>query len=1074
MGTHPIFESDFDCLTDEKMSFVCGIEDPCIAAWSPPTAIPAYLATGTFDGGVYGGGVQATLDLNVIKADQLVKVISTPLITPLSSLAWAPTTQSDPLGVLVGGHQDGKMLVYSPSALLSDAADSAVLHTTERHTGNVTTIDVNPFQSNLVASGAGSSEIFIWDLNAPGKPMTPGQKIQPLSPITACAWNAKVQHILGTLIGLPSGTQAVIWDLRKNEPIIKIQDRSAKITHSALSWNPLEPTQFALGCEDDNRPVIQLWDVRQAQQPYQIIEGHQKGITNVEWSRADPRLLMSSGRDGSVLIFDVKSGTKVGECPRQPGAVVKSVFSPRHPQLVAVSSESGTSVYDICGVPSAPKMQTQKQAAALDDAFGAASGSLPVQNEAEEPAPEPIKMAPVWLGRKSGASWGFGGRLVQWDATGKELKLSQVRTEAEVVNQSKELIDSLAQNVAAFCEVKKEKAIDGDGTVWKFIHARTQDNARQAFFELLKTKPPLTPTTPTTPIPPVVEEEEVISRPGSGEPPKEASEASSFNMVDKADDNQPDSQLAGLMSGGGDDDFPDLTAQTDQLDLAPAPPVVEEQAKSPEPMVLPPQDISPIAMPTTELDAALADALIGADFAAAVAKCLESARFAEALIIARLGGDELLATTIDQYQALKMNPVSDMISIINKKDWAGLIGRIVLHDWKFAMGTILTYCDDSQLYTLSEQLGDRLESTGQFGLEAVICYVVAGCIDKLLVNIEKYQICQGAPLGGASYLQEMVEKVLILRATPAAQLGARGLGVLREYALLLSSQGQFKDALGFLSEGSNEADSELIDRLKTNTGEKPQKQQAVVKQQQQQQQQQQSTSGRLRRNRQTYAQPTSHFQPPAPAPAPTQTQFQSAPPANNFQPMQQQAPTLQPAPLGQFQPAPAPPTPAPAQHFQPMSTPAPPVTAMAPPMNTFQPAAPQPQQPAPPMGALSMGGPITSQPMAPPPMGQPMGQMAPPPSAYGQPSSQANYGYQADISHIPTGPSLERREMTPGWNDPRNAACYTEKPLDDSMRLRRSKKKPSQIIPEDMGTGFVPAPAPQPNQMGGQMAMGGQ
>ena len=63
-------------------------------------------------------------------------------------------------------------------------------------------------------------------------------------------------------------------------------------------------------------------------------------------------------------------------------------------------------------------------------------------------------------------------------------------------------------------EVKKEKAIDGDGTVWKFIHARTQDNARQAFFELLETKPPLTPTTPTTPIPPVVEEEEVISRPG--------------------------------------------------------------------------------------------------------------------------------------------------------------------------------------------------------------------------------------------------------------------------------------------------------------------------------------------------------------------------------------------------------------------------------------------------------------------------------------------------------------------------------------------------------------------------------
>ena len=92
------------------------------------------------------------------------------------------------------------MIVYSPSAMLSGS--DPTLHTTTRHTGNVSTIDVNPFQTNLIASGAGSSEIFIWDLNAPDKPMTPGQKIQPLSPITRVAWNAKVQHILGTLIGL--------------------------------------------------------------------------------------------------------------------------------------------------------------------------------------------------------------------------------------------------------------------------------------------------------------------------------------------------------------------------------------------------------------------------------------------------------------------------------------------------------------------------------------------------------------------------------------------------------------------------------------------------------------------------------------------------------------------------------------------------------------------------------------------------------------------------------------------------------------------------------------------------------
>jgi protein transport protein SEC31 len=34
---------------------------------------------------------------------------------------------------------------------------------------------------NLVASGAGESEIFIWDLNSPDKPMTPGTKAQVLA-----------------------------------------------------------------------------------------------------------------------------------------------------------------------------------------------------------------------------------------------------------------------------------------------------------------------------------------------------------------------------------------------------------------------------------------------------------------------------------------------------------------------------------------------------------------------------------------------------------------------------------------------------------------------------------------------------------------------------------------------------------------------------------------------------------------------------------------------------------------------------------------------------------------------------
>ena len=46
------------------------------------------------------------------------------------------------------------------------------------------------------------------------------------------------------------------------------------------------------------------------------------------------------------------------------------------------------------------------------------------------------------------------------------------------------------------------------------------------------------------------------------------------------------------------------------------------------------------------------------------------------------------------------------------------------------------FSDDAQLYALSEQLGDRLEAAGIHGLESVICYIVAGKIDKELFDFE--------------------------------------------------------------------------------------------------------------------------------------------------------------------------------------------------------------------------------------------------------------------------------------------------------------------------------------------------
>ena len=73
--------------------------------------------------------------------------------------------------------------VYSVSqcniaiTILSGVTDTVMCETTN-HTGAVRCLDVNPFQPNLLVSGASESEIYIWDLNNPTTPMSPGNKTQ--------------------------------------------------------------------------------------------------------------------------------------------------------------------------------------------------------------------------------------------------------------------------------------------------------------------------------------------------------------------------------------------------------------------------------------------------------------------------------------------------------------------------------------------------------------------------------------------------------------------------------------------------------------------------------------------------------------------------------------------------------------------------------------------------------------------------------------------------------------------------------------------------------------------------------
>ena len=160
----------------------------------------------------------------------------------------------------------------------------------QKHTGPVRGLEFNAFSPNLLASGAEDGELCIWDL---AKPTTPslypplkGGAGQPdTGEVSFLAWNNKVQHILASSL---NGT-TVVWDLKRQRPVISFTDPNSRRRCSALQWNPEVATQLIVASDDDRSPSLQIWDLRNSISPAREFVGHSKGVLAMAWSQGGPR-----------------------------------------------------------------------------------------------------------------------------------------------------------------------------------------------------------------------------------------------------------------------------------------------------------------------------------------------------------------------------------------------------------------------------------------------------------------------------------------------------------------------------------------------------------------------------------------------------------------------------------------------------------------------------------------------------------------------------------------------------------------------------------------------------------------
>ncbi|KAK3253493.1 hypothetical protein CYMTET_37261 [Cymbomonas tetramitiformis] len=792
------------------------IERSATVAFSPTAP---YMAAGTMAGAI-DLSFSSSASLEVFKMDFQNPALEMPLAggaVPTSErfhrLVWGTTgleSQTHPLGIIAGGLVDGTVNLWNPAAIVgtdvgSDAGDANVLISKlEKHTGAVKGLDFNPFNPNLLASGAADGELSIWDLANPGAPSlypalkSGGGAANSAGEVTCLSWNRKVQHILASTSA--NGT-TVVWDLKRQRPVISFTDPNLKRRCSAIQWNPEVATQLIVASDDDRSPTLQVWDLRNAVSPQRELSCHTAGVLSMAWCPSDTSLLLSCAKDNRTLCWDTNSGEVVAELPPSSNWNFDVQWSVRTPGVLGASSFDGKVTLHNLQDASAPGSETP----GINADFSTSTGRTPKNAMLKTPA---------WMKRPCGVSMGFGGRMVSHKA--QEITLKNVVTNAEVVDRSAKFEQAVSSTdkgaLKSYC-LEKEEAAEGDDAekdVWSFMKLLFEENARRQLLDHLGfesaeevPEPPATPekappspaveelvTPEKAPSPPASPAEPAPAPPAPAPAPEEVDEDSFF---DKLAEEQPDDG-AGFFDNLGDTPEPAPAPAAE----APAEQPVEAAAEEPAVEKAPveePVAVEEPTVPLSETEAEIQRALVVGNYAAAVKACLAADRYADALVLASIGGEGLWASTQKTFMERVPQPYMKVVHALVEKDLTGLVQTRPLSNWKETLAMLCTYAPCADWAGLAEMLADKL--AGMKMMEAAtLCYICAGSVDKaatIWANLYK------ASTKKVEVLQSVMEKALVLcKATNARSTSPALASLINEYAEILVTEGQLSTAMKYL------------------------------------------------------------------------------------------------------------------------------------------------------------------------------------------------------------------------------------------------------------------------------------
>ncbi|VAH42953.1 unnamed protein product [Triticum turgidum subsp. durum] len=751
-----------------------------------------YLAAGTMSGAV-DMQFSASANIEIFSLDFQSDSPDLPLLAAAPSpdrfnrLCWSRPGAADgdsfSLGLLAGGLSDGSVAVWNPLSMISSEgqAEDVMVAQLEKHNGAVTGLEFSELTPNRLASGGNEGDICIWDLKNPCEPnvfpplKNVGSNAQ--AEISCLTWNPKFQHILASA---SSNGITVVWDLRTQKPLTSFSDSNRR-NCSVLQWNPDMSTQLILASDDDNSPSLRVWDVRKTIAPVREFVGHSKGVIGMSWCPYDSSFLLTCAKDNRTICWDTVSGEIISELPTSSNGNFDIHWYRKIPGVVAASSYDGK-----IGVHN---LEFSSLYAAGDSTVGASA--------------RPRAAAPKWLKCPTGASFGFGGKLVSFHpAQGTQAGTSEVHVHNLVIEQSlvsrSTEFEAAMQNrdksaLRSLCDQKSQESLsEEEKETWSFLRVMFEDGdtARSKLLVHLGFNPPEEPTVNAT---------DELSK----------TLADTLNL-----DHGTDIMDAQFLADNGDDFF--NNPQPSETSMAEEPistNVQEIEKEMPENIV--PSDPS--------IDKSIQHALVVGDYKGAVNQCLAANRMADALVIAHAGGSALWESTRNQYLKNSISPYLKVVSAMVGNDLMSFVSTWPLNAWKETLALLCTFAGKEEWNVLCDTLASRLLTAGDM-LAATLCYICAGNIDKA---VEIWSRNLSSEDGGKTYvdlLQDLMEKTITLAlATGHKRFSASLSKLVENYAELLASQGLLKTAMEYLKlMGADENSDELTilrDRIAFSTEE---------------------------------------------------------------------------------------------------------------------------------------------------------------------------------------------------------------------------------------------------------------